>query len=184
MNIIKLYNNKTFEYEKLKEIIFSHNFPWHTCSAHNSPLNSLEDSEYDFRYFSHKFLGRPGEGTLYPETCSTHTPLVDVVLTQIFSLNNIDVSCLYRASANLIPPISDSASFLKSKRTMEHVDHDFPHNNLLIYLTDAGGKTIVGNESYNPKEDDIIIFPGCMHCIETSHTRDRVVLVVTFGTKK
>ena len=67
---------------------------------------------------------------------------------------------------------------------MEHVDHDFPHKNLLIYLTDAGGKTIVGNESHDPKEDDIIMFPGLMHCIETSHTKDRVVLVVTFGTKK
>ena len=93
-------------------------------------------------------------------------------------MNNMEISCLYRANANLLPPPS---SFLKSKRTMEHVDHNFPHKNLLIYLTNAGGRTIVGNEAHDPKEDDIVMFPGFMHCVETSHTKNRVVLVATFG---
>ena len=42
------------------------------------------------------------------------------------------------------------------------------------------GEHVIDNESYDPNEDDIIIFPGCMHCIETSHTKNRVVLVATF----
>ena len=180
MNITKLYNNKTLEYEQLKEVIFSSNFSWHTCIHHNSSSNS----EDYLRHFSHIFVRRPGQTTLYPESGSSYTPLLDKVLSQIFSLNNIDVSCLYRSAANLMPPVLNSSSFLESKRTAEHVDHDFPHNNLLIYLTDAGGKTIVGNESHDPREDDIIMFPGCMHYIETSHTKDRVVIVATFGTKK
>tara|TARA_R100001443_G_scaffold60061_1_gene70424 strand:- start:42 stop:581 length:540 start_codon:yes stop_codon:yes gene_type:complete len=179
MNIIKLNNNKTPQYEKLKDLVLSPIFPWFNAPSHG------ENPESSFRYFSHIFLSRPNQGSpLYSESKSQYTPLVNDVLTEIFFMNNMEmnISCLYRANANLLPPVP--SSFLKSKRTMEHVDHDFPHNNLLIYLTDAGGKTIVGNESHDPKEDDIIMFPGLMHCIETSHTKDRVVLVVTFGTKK
>ena len=178
MKITKLRNTKTFEYEKLKELIFSSEFAWQICSAHNKDSKVLKNSSFDFRYFSHMFLKSPGQGVLYPESTSPLTSLLNIVLSQIFSLNDIDVSCLYRSNANLLPP------FLKSKRTLNHVDHDFPHHNLLIYLTDAGGKTIVGDESHDPKEDDIIMFPGSGHCIETSHTKDRVVIVSTFGIKK
>tara|TARA_B100000579_G_C22355779_1_gene631565 strand:- start:56 stop:577 length:522 start_codon:yes stop_codon:yes gene_type:complete len=169
MNIVKLHNLRTKDYLDLKDLILSPHFPWYVSNAHNTD---------DFKFFSHIFVKRPGEGTLFPVSQSSHANLVNTVLGQILYLNDIDISCLYRSNANLVPPS------LEVKRTTEHVDHEFPHNNLLIYLTDSGGKTIVGNESYDPKEDDVIMFGGHSHCIETSHKKNRVVIVATFGTKK
>jgi|TARA_B100001996_G_scaffold119834_1_gene90695 hypothetical protein len=170
--IKKLQNPKTCNYIDLKNIIFSLNFPWFIRDAHPWLPDDHKDA---LKFFSHNFLERPDCGhQLYPESCSDHTSLVGIVLKEIFNENNIDVSCIYRMNVNLLTPI------LPVQRTKEHVDHTFPHNNILIYLTDAGGRTIIDNESYDPNEDDIIIFPGCMHCIETSHTKNRVVLVATF----
>ena len=168
MTLKKLHNPKTCNYIDLKNIIFGSNFPWYRGNAQKDTPP----------YFSHTFLQRTDCGDqLYPETCSNHTPLVGNVLKEIFYANNIDAFCLYRMNLNLLPPI------FPVQRTNEHIDHEFPHSNILIYLTNAGGITIVGNEVHDPKEDDIIMFPGCMHCVETSHTKDRVVLVVTFGAK-
>ena len=170
--IKKLQNPKTCNYIDLKNTIFSHEFPWFIRDAHP------EDKKNPLKFFSHNLLERPEPslGHLYPQSCSNHISLVGDVLYEIFCENNINVSCIYRMNLNLLTPI------FPVQRTKEHVDHEFPHNNILIYLTDAGGKTLVANESHDPKEDDIIMFPGCMHCIETSHTKDRVVLVATFGT--
>ena len=169
MNIVKLHNLRTKDYLDLKDLILSPHFPWYVSNAHNTD---------DFKFFSHIFVKRPGEGTLFPVSQSSHANLVNTVLGQILYLNDIDISCLYRSNANLVPPS------LEVKRTTEHVDHEFPHNNLLIYLTDSGGKTIVANESYDPKEHDVIMFGVHPHCIETSHKKNRVVIVATFGTKK
>ena len=170
--IEKLHNPKTRNYIDLKNIIFDSNFPWFIGNAQPG------DAKNVLSYFSHTFLQRTDGGNqLYPETCSNHTPLVGNVFKEIFYANNIDAFCIYRMNVNLLPPI------FPVQRTKEHVDHEFPHSNILIYLTNAGGRTIVGNEAHDPKEDDIIMFPGCMHCVETSHNKDRVALVVTFGTK-
>ena len=66
------------------------------------------------------------------------------------------------------------------KQSPPHVDHPFPHKNMLIYLTDAGGKTVIGNDSHNPREDDIIIFGGEEHFHYYPQQKNRIVLVVTY----
>ena len=59
-----------------------------------------------------------------------------------------------------------------------HLDHNFPHYNLLVYLTNSGGETFVENEVYSPKEDDVIIFTGKHYMKRPSDDR-RVVLIAT-----
>ena len=61
-----------------------------------------------------------------------------------------------------------------------HVAHTFPHKNLIVYLNDAGGKTFVGDEVHDPKEDDVVIFSGIHNNERPKNTR-RVVLVATYG---
>ena len=63
--------------------------------------------------------------------------------------------------------------------TLPHTDHDFPHKNMLIYLTDAGGSTFVEGEEFAPEEDDVIIFQG-EHWHELPKQKRRVVLVMTY----
>ena len=59
-----------------------------------------------------------------------------------------------------------------------HEDHDFPHHNLIVYLTDTGGETFVENESHDPKEDDVILFTG-EHYMKRPVKDRRIILVAT-----
>ena len=66
-----------------------------------------------------------------------------------------------------------------------HTDHEYPHYNLLLYFTDAGGDTFrmerdYKYENYTPKEDDCIIFDG-VHFHETPKEKRRVVFVCTYA---
>ena len=68
-----------------------------------------------------------------------------------------------------------------------HVDHNFPHKNMLVYLTDPqGGSTIVEDEDTNrkeylAKEDNVLLFDGqSAHCARPPSKDVRIVLVFTF----
>ena len=63
--------------------------------------------------------------------------------------------------------------------SVPHEDHEYPHKNMLIYLTDAGGSTFVEGEEFAPEEDDVIIFEG-IHWHELPKQKRRVVLVMTY----
>jgi hypothetical protein len=77
---------------------------------------------------------------------------------------------------------SDSEFF-----TPPHVDHDFPHKNFILYLTQpssGGNLKIYKNKKWNTyqvKEDEAIIFEG-MHCHSpvTTPGERRVAIVATF----
>ena len=58
-----------------------------------------------------------------------------------------------------------------------HVDHDFPHWNMIVYL-EGDGSTFVEGEEYVPKEDDIILFKG-EHYMQRPSKGRRVILVST-----
>ena len=69
------------------------------------------------------------------------------------------------------------------KPTVPHYDHVFDYNHILIYLTDSGGNTIFLDDDiieYEPNEDDIIIFPKCLHSNRFPQTKRRIVLVATY----
>ena len=63
--------------------------------------------------------------------------------------------------------------------TKEHLPPLFLEN-LLIYLTNAGGKTVVGDEYHDPREDDVITFGGDEHYHYTPEKERRIVIVATF----
>ena len=89
--------------------------------------------------------------------------------------NNIDIDMIYRMCANCVHPTE------KNIPGPEHVDHLFPHKNLIVYLTNfKGGATCCGGETYNGKEDDIITFEGTHNFYPPVDNR-RVVLVATYA---
>ena len=63
-----------------------------------------------------------------------------------------------------------------------HIDHPHtPHSNLIVYLTDTDGETIVENKKHSPKEDDVILFTG-KHYMKRPSKGRRVILISTlFG---
>ena len=115
----------------------------------------------------------------YPKVNSAYMDLMDYVIDQIFELNRIRCHCIYRINANSVFP-QPTGGIL----TQPHIDHQFPHKNMLIYLTDSGGDTICFDNDgkkhhYTPAEDDIVEFQG-LHCMQPPKDKRRVVIVVTY----
>lgn len=111
----------------------------------------------------------------YSRVVSQHLPEFMGVLTDIINHNGIRVNYLLRASVNAIEPLITNPVV-----SVDHVDHEFPHQNLIIYLTDAGGATHCEGYTHDPCEDDIIQFKG-MHCHDLPLNKRRVVFVATYA---
>lgn len=158
-------NPITPEYEDLKSLVLSDDFSWY---YERNPKD-------DFHFYSHVFLERPHPDRRFPAITSPHMELANTVINQIFDYNNLDVNYIFRYNANAVHPW-----FYNVDTTARHVDHDFKHTNLLVYLTDAGGDTVTMDGPHTPVEDDVLLFNG-EHCHRFPLRDRRVVLIVTFN---
>lgn len=155
-------NPLTENYLHLKALVLSSDFPWY-----------LQRNEHDeFYFYGHSFVERPESGLKLPVIKSNDFELCYTVFMEILEYNGVDVTTFYRMGANAVSPQS-------GKAPVEHVDHEFPHKNLLVYLTDAGGATIVEGNRYEPQEDSLLLFTG-RHYHKFPKKKRRVVLVATF----
>jgi len=114
---------------------------------------------------------------MYPEVSSGFINLVHDALVEVVNFNNLTLNSFIRINANCVHPTKTN------NLTVPHYDHKFDHFNMIIYLNDAGGETVVlenGNRiEHHPKEDDIILFQG-LHCHRPPKEKRRIVLVTTF----
>ena len=176
MKILK--NPKTINYKQFKSLVLSENFSWHEISQR------MPGSTDTHSFMSHTFLARPVYHKRYSTVQSSSIDLCYRVLMEIFEFNQIDINYIYRMNANKTYPDSGNGD----KCAHMHVDHSWNHNNILVYLTNSGGKTIVPrigksrfiSRFHNPKEDDIIQFGGSFHTHEYPKKDPRVVLVATY----
>jgi hypothetical protein len=175
----KIKNPITDEYLVFKSIVLSNSFPWYFNPESNPNLQMegfLSES-----FYSHTILQRPEDHPqkLCPIPISSIFNDFCVVIDQIFRFNGIEVNSLLRANLNCMYP--DVLG--NDKPTVPHYDHVFDYNHILIYLTDSGGNTIFLDDDiieYEPNEDDIIIFPKCLHSNRLPQTKRRIVLVATY----
>lgn len=175
-----LKNPKTENYSILKETVLSNKLPWYYFSESVLDVESDNSKYENAEFFSHCVIKRPDSKCLFPSVVSESSEFVGNVLKEIFTYNDIDVSCIFRINFNCMYRTSD-------KRTIPHLDHEFPHKNLLIYLNSFdNGETIIFGEDgkeylHKPKEDDIITFGGNLHCNEHPFPgQRRIVLVTTY----
>tara|TARA_X000000368_G_scaffold255580_1_gene202041 strand:- start:250 stop:891 length:642 start_codon:yes stop_codon:yes gene_type:complete len=182
-----LKNPKTEHYRKWKQWVLSNEFPWYMYKKQQPDSFHKTDQGSKFRFnhpkmnlnkmghaqtFIHPLLGRPNDNEPFPQPLPSFPDGLQVV-KEIFSHNNIRINCLYRMAVNMVPPDPNVET------TFIHVDHGYPHLNMLVYLTDVGGETILENDYHDPKEDDIIIFEG-YHTHNVPKKDNRVILVTTF----
>ena len=174
--MIKQLNNPTsIRYQELKDKLLSNKVPFYyeNYSTKSVPLSDCPEGHSDIGFYAHTLLTRP-EITRYSQQLS---PVLDEflgVFDEIIQFNNLSNNYyLLRACVNIVHPE------VPRKITVPHVDHDFDHKNMLIYLTNSGGETYVEGESFDPKEDDIIVFDG-EHYMRTPKTDRRVIIVATF----
>ena len=177
-HFVELDTPDTGDYASLKELILGPHFGW----SHNdkaTPYTEGVKSYKDLSFYSHAFLHAPSNRHgLYSKANSEYLPYVETVVGQIFEINKIKAHCVYRINANAVHPVEGNVL------TVPHTDHEFPHKNLLIYLTNVGGDTIVFDDlgkkhHFTPKEDDIVTFKG-LHCMVPPKKGRRVVIVVTY----
>ena len=176
---MKILNNpQTSNYADLKNFILGDSFPWfwndHFVYKGNTDYFKDGTDAQDIPFFTHSFLNRPKHtGEKYPTVNSPHIGPVSNVVNEIFDFNSIKVKCVYRMNANLMQPQKGN------QKTFAHIDHDFPHKNLIVYLTNVGGETVCGEERHDPKENDIISFEGIHYNMLPKKGR-RIVLVATY----
>ena len=195
MSIIKVLKNPmSMRYRELKNFLLNDPISW---MFHESTVNAdqkekgilsvpqgMKDLSYfdlgtDSRFFSHPFLLRSTRDIPYsylPGVEDKHfekqtLQLVLEASRDILEANGHTLGCAYRASANLL--IGEG----EESWSPAHIDHIFPHKNLLIYLTSPtkGGTLRVFEDKYapdnydpkfekyeefTPREDDAVIFDG------------------------
>ena len=176
----KLETQDTPEYSDFKKLVMSANFGWSYNSMATGYSKYVAGNGYsDLAFYSHSFLHGPSPSHgLYSKVNSEHIDLAEIFLDQIFSLNNLKVEVVYRINANAVHAVESNIL------TVPHNDHEFPHKNMLIYLTNTGGDTIVFDEGgkkhhFTPVEDDIVVFEG-LHCMVPPKSGRRVVLVAPY----
>jgi hypothetical protein len=162
MSINILKNYKTPQYTEFKELVLSDTFPWR-----------YQDSDTGICFYSHGLLTRP-EGK-YSEVISQYSEFGMSVVAEILQHNNIQYKFFLRSSLNCLHPDNDVQS------GEPHVDHDFPHINVIIYFTNTGGKTYCEDEFHDPKEDDVILMTG-KHWGERPKVGRRIISVNTLYT--
>ena len=174
----RLETPDTGDYTSLKEAILGAHFGW-SYNNKATPFMDKVKGYHDLSFYSHAFLHGPSERHgLYSKANSEWLPNVETVVGQVFEINKIKAHCVYRINANAVHPVEGNVL------TVPHTDHDFPHKNLLIYLTNVGGDTIVFDDvgkkhHFTPHEDAIVTFRG-LHCMVPPKKGRRVVIVVTY----
>ena len=169
-----LVNPKTELYYNFKNIIFSNNFPWFWQTTSTGEL--FLEGHTDISFYGHSLLCRPDElvNQRYTRPLSEHLETFTQIVDEIFEYNGItDEYFFLRSCINCVHPKSGI------QYSVPHFDHGFPHENLIIYLTDSGGSTYVEGEEYNPREDDVIIFSG-KHYAKLPENDRRIIIVSTF----
>ena len=185
--ITKLHNRKSQHYYEIKKAVLSSNIPWNyfeqatpntVVSKSVENYNDYEDSPF----MSHEVLIRPNphDDLWFPEPSRPSVDFIIPFLKEICEDNKIKVNSFMRINLNTNFPTKFN------KLTIPHLDHQFPHKNIIVYFTDAGGETVVYDENRNafshfPEEDDIITFGGeYLHCIRPPKEKRRIVLVATY----
>ena len=173
MTFIK--NPKTDAYNQFKDFVLSNDFPWFRWNQTIKGESQLQKGHDDYPFLSHRFLTRPLSSCLYSQPNSEHIKPMHQVFREIADFNGLDPQVIYRMNANAVYPTKDNLP------SPSHIDHNFPHKNMIIYLTDPqGGSTIVDGQEYEPEEDAVLIFDGKSHCAKPPRKDVRVVLVITF----
>ena len=161
--MIKVLENPiTSNYLELKNLVLSSEFPWLYSFSTKMP------------FYSHVFLDRP-ENVKFSNPQSELLGLNLKVLDEIIQHNNLfDRYFFLRSNANCVH--TDTGEQFSEP----HIDHRFPHFNLLVYLTNEGdgGETIVEDEKFFPQANNAILFTG-EHYMKRPSVGRRVVLIST-----
>ena len=68
-------------------------------------------------------------------------------------------------------------SFYNSAKHADlHVDHDFPHKVMILYLNNASGNTLIFNETFKEKKQPQIDYESNWYKIQKEHTLKHTIV--------
>ena len=173
----KLINPKTENYFKLKEFILSEDFPWHFNGSVVDSLGDYENSNHGNWSYSHTILDRPETNHFHSSTILHAGQFVDTI-SEIFNYNQIPNYLFLRMNVNATHPVTTS----ENRIGFYHNDHDFKHQNFILYLTPTDGATMIEGVPYIPtEEDECITFSGT-HAVQFPTYGRRIIIVATYVT--
>jgi hypothetical protein len=130
--------NKNFlnkeELDMVNNVILTNNFPWYFNPAATTDK---------FPFFSHTIVDRYDPNKEELKINSNMFEFFNNILTRFCVDNKIKVKKITRMSLNLTYPNC------KYKSGDPHVDHDFNHKSIMIYLNKTNGDTIIYDKKFN-----------------------------------
>jgi len=139
--------------ENIERIVKDYNFPWF---YRPSTLNN-------FPYNSHALLD-PNIGKNSP-----HYDYFKKIFDRLCERSNIKVNKILRMNINM--------SFYNSAKHADlHVDHDFPHKVMILYLNNASGNTLIFNETFKEKKQPQIDYESNWYKIQKEHTLKHTIV--------
>ena len=177
-----LIEDKNFLTEKQKDhidnVVLESSFPWffHNVSVLPNKLSKVKNNK---SYLSHIVLRRPDQRPKGEEFNSTESVFCVDVLKTFCEKHNIKCKEILRISYNLTFNNGYSKGDL-------HVDHDYPHNQLIVYLNDCDKKlyTVIKDNKkeikIKPEKFKGVCFESKPHYQLFPKKQERVILVITF----
>ena len=128
-----LLNKKEINF--IEDIILGTNFPWYYHQAATTK---------ECPVYAHTLIHRYDINKEKPTINSEVFFLFEKIVLRFCKKYKIKINAFTRAVIN-------SISFNKMKKGVAHVDHDFKHKVIMIYLNDTDGETIVYNKKFDNK---------------------------------
>lgn len=131
-----------FYLQSIKDEVLNNNFPWYYrdktagTATEDSKTVNFASHQYGFHHtpFDHQF-GWSNNGLLFK-------PIIGAIEERF----EIRVDTLIRIRLGMLTNIGEDASHYP------HVDYNYPHKTVLLYLDSNGGDTIFYNEMYDIEE--------------------------------
>jgi len=171
MNLIEDNNFLSNTHKQyIEKEILGEEFPYYYTQAF--------DDGYPF--LCHTILQRPEMRNHNNFNSQKHSEFFIDIFKTFCNKNNIKYSSLFRVAVNL-------TFNLKHKKSTTHVDHDFDHKQLIIYLNDCDkkAKTILlkNNKKFaeiTPKKYKGACFDKCKHYMIYPKSNARIIVIYTF----
>jgi len=135
----------------------------------------------DSAHFVHHAITRPEDGSHQPGIeNSSEAPFFKNILNTFCNKHSIKYQTIYRAVMNITFPND------KIDKVPAHIDHDFPHRQLLIYLNNSDGNTVILDyeenifKSIEPEQYKGIMFDSTKHYHFFPTRSWRGVILITF----
>ena len=124
-------------------------------------------------YLSHTFILHDKKTNTSTINSTVSHEVLDILKTFCFK-NSISFNKCFRANLNITFPLS-------SKKGKFHKDHKFKHKQLIVYLNNSDGDTVLKRSGrIKFKKYRGICFDDQLHYAETPLTKRRAILIFTF----